>query len=297
MKTYVNLTAEQIAKLEAQSCRCEDWSNVLVDPEFTPEFVRNVNFSGRIKLGAFRKVFTLAGGIQKHSGIFHATLHNVVVGDDCMIEHIRNYIANYVIGSGSYLENVTDIITYGETSFGNGIKVSVLNETGGREVAIHDHLSSHEAYISALYRHKPELTEALDAMVAKYVESVSLPFGVIGENVEIMDAMHIVNVNIGAYAKIKGASRLRNGSIISCAEDPVMIGMNVIADDFIVESGSRITDGVMISKCFVGQSCVLGHGYSASESLFFSNCQGENGEACSLFAGPYTVTHHKSTLR
>ena len=77
MKTYVNLTAAQIAKLEAQSCRCEDWSNVLVDPEFTPEFVRNVNFSGQIKLGAFRKVFTLAGGIQKHSGIFHATLHNI----------------------------------------------------------------------------------------------------------------------------------------------------------------------------------------------------------------------------
>ena len=213
-----------------------------------------------------------------------------------MIEHVRNYIANYVIGSGSYLENVTDLITYGETTFGNGIKINVLNETGGREVAIHDHLSSHEAYISALYRHKPALTEALDAMVERYAASVCAPFGVIGENVEILDAMHIVNVNVGAYCKIKGVSRLRNGSIISCKEDPVEIGMNVIADDFIVESGSKITDGVMISKCFVGQACVLGHGYSASESLFFSNCQGENGEACSLFAGPYTVTHHKSTL-
>ena len=31
-------------------------------------------------------------------------------------------------------------------------------------------------------------------------------------------------------------------------------------------------------------------------SLFFSNCQGENGEACAIFAGPFTVTHHKSTL-
>ena len=296
MKTYIPLSAEQIAKLEAQSCRCEDWNNVFVDPEFDPEYVRNVTFSGQIKLGAFRKVFTLAGGIQKHSGIFHATLHNVVVGDDCMIEHVRNYIANYVIGNGSYLENVTDIITYGDTTFGNGIKVNVLNETGGREVAIHDNLSSHEAYISALYRHKPALTEALDAMVAKYVERVAVPFGVIGENVEILDAMHIVNVNIGPYSKIKGVSRLRNGSVNSCKEDPVFIGMNVIADDFIVESGSKITDGVMISKCFVGQACVLGHGYSASESLFFSNCQGENGEACSLFAGPYTVTHHKSTL-
>ena len=52
----------------------------------------------------------------------------------------------------------------------------------------------------------------------------------------------------------------------------------------------------MLTRCFVGQACHLGHTYSAGDSLFFSNCQGENGEACSLFAGPYTVTHHKSTL-
>ena len=296
MKTYLNLTAEQIAALEAQSCRCENWSEVTVAEDFNPKYVRNVNFSGQIRLGSFNKIFTLAGGIKKHSGIYHATLHNVIVGDDCMIEHIRNYIANYIIGDGSYIENVTDLITYGETSFGNGTKVSVLNETGGREVAIHEHLSSHEAYITALYRHDQKLIESLNDLVSKYVESSKSSFGVIGKDVEILDAMHIVNVKIGDSARIKGASRLRNGSIVSCAEAPVYIGMNVIADDFIVESGSSITDGVSLTRCFVGQACILGHGYSASDSLFFSNCQGENGEACALFAGPYTVTHHKSTL-
>ena len=296
MKTFLRLTAEQIAVLEAQSCRCENWSEVTVAEDFDPKYVRNVNFSGQVRLGSFNKTFTLAGGIRKHSGIYHATLHNVIVGDDCMVEHIRNYIANYIIGDGSYIENVTDLITYGETSFGNGTKVSVLNETGGREVAIHEHLSSHEAYITALYRHDQKLIDSINELVSKYVESSKSTFGVIGKNVEILDAMHIVNVKIGDSAKIKGASRLRNGSIVSCEEAPVNIGMNVIADDFIVESGSSITDGVTLTRCFVGQACVLGHGYSASDSLFFSNCQGENGEACALFAGPYTVTHHKSTL-
>lgn len=296
MITYSALTASQIAALEAQSCRCDDWSQVTVAEGFNPKYVRNVNFSGQIRLGSFNKIFTLAGGICKHSGIYHATLHNVVVGDDCMIEHIRNYIANYVIGDGSYIENVTDLITYGDTSFGNGTKVSVLNETGGREVTIHDNLSSHEAYITALYRHCPELIAQIGKLVDKYVDSVSSSFGTIGRNVEIMDAMHIVNVRIGDNTKIKGSSRLRNGTIISNPDAPVNIGMNVIADDFIIESGSSIQDGVTLTKCFIGQACALGHGYSASDSLFFSNCQGENGEACALFAGPYTVTHHKSTL-
>lgn len=296
MKTYHKLTAEEISALEAQGCRCQDWANVEVADDFNSRFVRNVNFSGNIRLGSFNKIFTLPGGIEKHSGVYHATLHNVVVGDDCMIEHIRNYIANYIIGNGSYIENVTDLITYGESSFGNGVKVDVLNETGGREVYIHDHLSSHEAYIMSLYRHKPELGKALKELVDKYVVEVTSTVGTIGQNVEILDAMHIVNVKIGDCARIKGVSRLRNGTVNSCEEAPASIGMNVIADDFIISTGSNITDGVMLTRCFVGQACILGHAYSASDSLFFSNCQGENGEACALFAGPYTVTHHKSTL-
>ncbi|MGW8178215.1 MAG: DUF4954 family protein [bacterium] len=46
----------------------------------------------------------------------------------------------------------------------------------------------------------------------------------------------------------------------------------------------------------MGQGCTLSKQYSAENSLFFSNCGGYHGEACSIFAGPFTVTHHKSTL-
>ena len=105
-----------------------------------------------------------------------------------------------------------------------------------------------------------------------------------------------MGVRIGDAARIIGSGRLKNGSINSNASDPVHIGHAVIAEDFIIQSGSRVEDGTMLTRCFVGQACRLGHGYSASDSLFFSNCQGENGEACAIFAGPFTVTHHKSTL-
>ena len=72
--------------------------------------------------------------------------------------------------------------------------------------------------------------------------------------------------------------------------------MGVIGDDFIICSGSSVEDRSTITRCFIGQACHIGHTYSASDSLFFSNCHGENGEACAIFAGPFTVTHHKSTL-
>ena len=126
--------------------------------------------------------------------------------------------------------------------------------------------------------------------------SVKADFGTIGDNVTIMDTGTIRNVKIGDNCVIEGASRLKNGSINSNASAPVHIGEGVIADDFIIGSGSSVDDNVTLERCFIGQACIMGHSYSASDSLFFSNCHEENGEACAIFAGPYTVTHHKSTL-
>lgn len=287
---------EEISRLRSQMCTAADWSEIEVAEGFSTDHVFYTRFSGRIRIGAFRKEFILAGGMKKHSGLYHATLHNVTVGNDCCIENVKNYIANYNIGDGSFIENVDIILTDGMSSFGNGVEVSVLNETGGREVMIYDRLSAQQAYVMALYRHRPQLVARLREIIGKYVASVSSPTGTIGSGVTIADAGYIKNVRIGDCCKIEGTARLKNGSINSNAEAPVHIGVGVIGDDFIISSGSSVEDGVTFSRCFIGQACRLGHTYSASDSLFFSNCQGENGEACAIFAGPYTVTHHKSTL-
>ena len=295
-KTYRRLTEREISVLESQMCSASDWSRIEVVEDFSPEYIRYTRFSGDIRLGSFRKEFDLPGGMKKHSGLYYTTLHNVTVGDDCCIENVKNYIANYEIGRDSFIENVDIILTDGVSSFGNGVEVSVLNETGGREVMIHDGLSAHEAYIMALYRHRPGIADKMRAVVSRYVDKVSSATGHIGSHVTIVDAGYIKNVKIGDYCKIEGTSRLKNGSINSNRHAPVHIGVGVIGDDFIVCSGSSIEDRSTFSRCFIGQSCHIGHTYSASDSLFFSNCHGENGEACAIFAGPFTVTHHKSTL-
>ena len=296
MKKYRKLTGIEIAALKSQMCSASDWTSIEVAEDFSPEHIFHSRFSGNIRLGAFHKEFELAGGMKKHSGLYHVTLHNVSIGDDCCIENVKNYIANYQIGDNVFIENVDIILTDCRSSFGNGVEVAVLNETGGREVMIYDRLSAQTAYIMALYRHRPEMIVQLREAIGRYVESISSSVGRIGSDVVIADAGYIKNVKIGDWCKIEGASRLKNGSINSTAEAPVHVGVNVIGDDFIISSGASVEDGVTFSRCFIGQACHLGHNYSASDSLFFGNCQGENGEACAIFAGPFTVTHHKSTL-
>lgn len=296
MKNYRSLTNEEINRLEAQACSASDWNDVQVDEYFTPDYVHYARFSGKVRLGVFEYEFALPGGICKHAGLSYVTLHNVTVGDNCCIENVKNYIANYEIGAYTFIENVDIILVDKKSRFGNGVEVSVLNETGGREVMIHDRLSAHQAYIMALYRHRPQLIERMKALIEAYADEHASDIGTIGSHVTIVNSGYIKNVRIGDYCEIEGAGRLKNGSINSNVADPVHIGYGVVCDDFIISSGSHIEDGTMITRCFVGQACHMGHNYSASDSLFFSNCQEENGEACAIFAGPFTVTHHKSTL-
>jgi hypothetical protein len=172
----------------------------------------------------------------------------------------------------------------------------VVNEAGGREIPIYDHLSAHTAYVIAFYRHRAKVIKRLQEMIAGYTASVRSSRGLVAKGARIINSRLLKNVKIGPAATVEGVNRLENGSINSCAEDPVYIGPGVYAEDFIACSGSRITDGTIISHCFIGQGCVLAKEYSAENSVFFANCGGFHGEACAIFAGPYTVTHHKSTL-
>lgn len=294
--SYKNLTQEEIIVLEQQGCSAEDWSRVEVNLQTDLKRIKNVNFSGFVKVGLLEGEFCLAGGIKKKSTLKNASLHNCIIGDNVLIENVQNYIANYTIGDETYIQNIYYLYVDRMSAFGNGTEVAVLNETGGREVAIYDGLSAHFAYIYSFYRHRPELIQNMKKMIADYTLKVSSDMGTIGNNVRIVNVDAIKNVRIGSYATLEGCQLLENGSINSNQEDPIHIGYGVVANDFIISSGTRVTDGVMLTRCFVGQSCRLGHTYSATDSLFFSNCQGENGEACSIFAGPFTVTHHKSTL-
>ncbi|MBQ7708826.1 MAG: DUF4954 family protein [Bacteroidales bacterium] len=290
------LTQQEVDFLVANGCRSDSWELVQTSDPDSLKYIRNVRFSGEVKFGKFEAAFTLPGGLSKHTGLRNATLHNVTIGDNSLVENVTDYIANYDIGHDTYIENVDLIFVDGKSSFGNGVEVSVLNETGGREVKIYDRLSAQMAYVLAMYRHRPALIARLNQLIDTYAKERTSGRGSIGNNVTIRNTCIINAVRIGDGTRISGASRLHNGSINSNLTAPVTIGYGVIADDFIICSGSKVEDNTTLTRCFVGQCCTMGHAYSASDSLFFSNCQEENGEACAIFAGPFTVTHHKSTL-
>jgi hypothetical protein len=293
---YRNLAIDEVKTLKRNGCSCNDWKRIKVKDGFDPEKCVNVVFSGDIKLGIFDETFIDELGISIQSGILNARLHNCIIGSNVIINNIGDYIANYDIEDKVIIKNCGRICTEGNSTFGNGTIVNVLDETGGRSVKIWDRLSSHEAYIVALYRHRSEVVRMIESMVDDYSLSHSSGMGTIGKSSRIFNSGNIRNVKLGPVSHVEGAMTLNEGSINSTESDPVFIGPGVIMEHFIVCSGSKVTESTLINKCFIGQGCILARHYSAENSLFFANCGGYHGEECSIFAGPYTVSHHKSTL-
>lgn len=293
---YRQLHSSEIEILEKNGCQSENWELVQVKEGFNPERIRKTQFSAQVKLGLLEKDHHFSSGIKRPSSVSGAFLHNCVLGDNVYIHKIRNHIANYNIGDEVVIENVDIIEVTEKSTFGNGVQAKVLNEMGGREVPIFDYLSSHLAYIIALYRYRPELIGKLFKMIDAYAASVASEMGSIGNKTFIRNCQTIRNTHIGDHAMVEGVSLLYNASINSNEFGPVYLGSGIKIENCIVSSGSSVAESVILENCFVGQSCKLGKHYSAENSLFFSNFEGYHGEACSIFAAPFTVTHHKSTL-
>lgn len=293
--TYRHLTKEEINRLLLQNCLADNWTGITVTEGFSPEHIINTRFEGKIKLGIYSGTIEVAKNILKTCGIFNSFISNCEIGDHVYISDVKN-LSDYIIEGNVVISNVGSLIVNEESTFGNGTEIEVLNEGGGRELPIFDRLSSQTAYLTVLYRHDKDFTGKILGIIRQYCESKRSNRGLIQAGARIQDSLIIRNVFVGSYATISGASLLEEGTIQSCKEAPAFIGVGVVAKKFIVLSGSVVDGGVILDKCFAGQGVKIGKQFSAENSVFFANSEAFHGEACSLFAGPYTVTHHKSTL-
>ncbi|SVD16186.1 uncharacterized protein METZ01_LOCUS369040, partial [marine metagenome] len=296
MAAFSPLSDKQIATLEQQGCSAADWSTVHVAEGFDPLRVRNTRFDGSVTLGSLSSTIALEGDVQIETGIRDAHLIDCEIGDEVLISRIGGHIARMKIEAGARITDVGTIATGPGAVFGNGVEAETINEGGGREIGLFAELSSQFAYLMAMHRHRGDVVEKLQAMVSDYTDATRSDRGVIGAGARVSHVGEMIDVQVGPAAQIVGAQRLHNGTILSEAGAVTEVGAAVVAEDFIIAEGAQVVDGVVLHSCFVGQGSKMGKQFSAENSLFFANCEGFHGEACSIFAGPYTVTHHKSTL-
>lgn len=261
MSAYRKLTAAEITALEAAANSAADWGAVEVAADFTPAQCRASRFEGCVRIGSGARVY-------------------------------ESTVRNYRLGDRTLVERVTALECRRPSAFGNGVDVAAMNECGGRTVRIYDTLTAQVAYVLAVYRHRRRTIEVLGRIIDAHAAQCTSEYGTVEADARIVGARFVREVHVGEGAVVDGAALLENGTLCAGA----MAGVDVKARDFILAESARVDNGSLLDRCFVGERCLLDKGFTATESLFFANSHCECGEAASVFAGPYTVSHHKSSL-
>ena len=293
---YRQLTQTEIEVLESNNCWAEDWDRVMVAETFRPYGFHRVLFYGDIRLGSFDKQVEISKGFFKHAGISDATLRNVTVGNDCLIEKVGNFINNYTIGNDCYISNICTLETTDDATYGEGSVISVLNEMGDGNVTLFRELNSQVAAFMVKHFGDKELRHTLQQLIEDELRVSRPDRGIIGNNVKIINAKDITNTIIKGDCEISGAARLSECTVMSSTDAPVFIGTGVICENSIICDGCSINNSVKMQDCFVGEACQITNGFTAEASLFFANSFMANGEACAAFCGPFSASHHKSSL-
>lgn len=296
MYDYRLLSDEEIGILEENGCTAEDWTSLNVDYDFNPAFIRNVRFYGTVNLGVFEKNIEVTNGFMKHSGISNATLRNVTIGDNCLIENVGCYINNYVIGDECCICNVATMETTAEATFGEGNTISVLNEAGNGNVVLFRGLTANIAALMVAHQDDKDLSAALKTMARNDISQRLADRGTIGNRVRITNTTEITNTNIDDNCEVNGACRLSDCTLAAAPDDSVYIGSGVICENSIIADGSSVLNSAKVFNCYVGEACQITNGFTAESSLFFANTYMANGEACAAFCGPFSASHHKSSL-
>lgn len=282
------LSVNEIAILEEQGCSAEDWAEILVDEDFTTSSVRDVAFYGHVELGSLNGSMEVEDGFWRRSCLRNVTLRNVTIGDECIIENIRGYISDYKIGSRCYISDCGIIMSQGSTTCGAGETISVLNEAGDGNIVLYPGLTSQMAWLMINF---PEVR----ALAQNSVKTEDWQPSV-GNNCRIVGTKEIVNTYIGDSAEIRGATRIYESTIESSDDVSTFIGSDVIMEKSVVAPGATVTDGAKVFESFVGEQVHIGKGFSSEASVFFANSYMDNGESCAAFCGPFSASHHKSTL-
>ena len=290
-----SLSDSEIATLTTQGCTAEDWRQIRVRDGFDPRRVKNTSFSGPVSLGRLDGSASLPGGCSVPCGLYGSRVHDCTFADNVLVDSV-GFTANYDFEERVIVRNVGTLVVDGVSSFANGTGIQIVNEAGGRELPIYDRLSAQIAYLLVMYRHKSRFLRSVEALIKTYTDSKQSRRGRVQRGSRIEDCGRLSNVMIGAAATVEGALELEEGTIAGCPEDPSYVGVGVVARQFVILSGARVDTGAALERCFVGQGVRIGKQFSAENCAFFANCEGFHSEAVSLFAGPYSVTHHKSTL-
>lgn len=289
------LHRSEIARLEALGNSAQDWFRVRVAVDFSPGRVRNCEFRGSVVLGRFEGVAEIAEGVEVDTGLANSTLSDCVIGDNAVVRDVR-LLANYVVGPGAVVADCGRVTCSAGATFGNGERVPVALEGGGREIELFAEIDVELATIAARPDARRSELDGYRRAVAAYRARVTSGRGVIGAGARIWSVPRIEDAFVGPGSRIDGAACVLRSTLLGTVEEPVAVESGAQVIDSLLQWGCRVTGGGIVERSvLIEQARVERHG-KVQCSVVGPNTEVAAGEVSSCLLGPFVGCHHQSLL-
>jgi hypothetical protein len=288
------LTRQEIADLTAQGNQCADWNTVTVSIGFSTQHISGNIITGPCVFGSFCDTCSNTEREILPVGVRNSILSHTEIGDNCRV--YGSTISNYLLYSGAVVHNVGALICSRNTVFGNGTVISVGIESGGRDVRSFAELSFELAAAVALQRSNIAFLSAYNTCVDAYVSTCRSTTGIIGSNSVCMNTPSIIDTCITGTAIIRGATLVKNSTIIGTSAAPTIVGSGAVVENSCIREGCRI-----LTHAVVSGSMLTGHVYAERHanvvnSIIAHDTGIAEGEVTASLVGPFVGFHHQALL-
>jgi hypothetical protein len=289
------LFRDEIARLETLGNSCADWSRVRVAEGFDWRKLHHCSLHGDIVLGRFSRLLPIGPDLGLPAGIERATLVNCVIGNDVLIRDVK-LLANYIVAEGVILLDCGTLTCEGATTFGNGNALPLGIESGGREVPVYAEIDLGVAAAVACSRSETAALRQYSEAVADYAAQATSQRGIIETKASIRSTPTVRNTYVGRHARIDSATRISECTLLSNAEEPVLIESGACVIGSVLQWGSRVS-----TLAIVDRSVLLEHSSAERHGKVTASIVGPNsgvaaGEATSCLLGPFVSFHHQALL-
>jgi NDP-sugar pyrophosphorylase family protein len=301
-----HLRSDEIERLVKNSNSATNWDDIWVTDEFDTAMIRNNRFFGKVRIGRVRREILQYHDLRVPIGITDSSIISCDIGDDVAI-HDVHYMANYIIGDRCILFNIQELSTTDHSKFGNGtikegeqedvrVWLEVMNEIGTRRIMPFDGMITADAYLWAKYTDDTKLQERLAEITQASVDFHRGYYGTIGEGCVIKNCWILKDAKVGPCCYIKGASKLKNVTINSSAEEPSQIGEGVILVNGVTGYGCRIFYSAVATRFVLGDNCTLKYGARLIHSVMGDNSTISCCEVLNNIIFPSHEQHHNNSF-
>jgi hypothetical protein len=306
------LSKAEIRALEARGNRCADWTGVRVlgalgSDQGALDAIDGCRFEGHVILRlpkATGKVSSRATNrvTGRASGRSKSALALVSLRDsrirDCLIgaatvESVA-MLDRVMVEDGAVIRHVGECVGVADSRFCLGLAAHPGDETGSRRVFLADGLllGDCEAMASLPPAEQDALAHEWQARLRRCVTDHAY----VGAGARVEHVRFVEDCFVGPGSSLRGAAALRRCVIGSSGEDPVRVGDGVIAEECVLEAGTRLESGAQARRALFLEHSGAEQGGHVAESVIGPNTVIAKGEVTASLVGPFAGFHHQALL-